>query len=118
MILENFIKGYLEAALFTSNDLSDDTPLDKLTISDFSPEALARAKKDCDLFVRAGKEFLDEAKMDDAAAGHDFWLTRNGHGAGFWDRDLGDVGDRLTELCKFFGETDLYLGDDRQLHFN
>lgn len=23
---------------------------------------------------------------DDERAGHDFWLTRAGHGAGFWDR--------------------------------
>lgn len=34
-----------------------------------------------------------------ARIGHDYVLTTGGHGAGFWDRGLGDVGDRLTEAC-------------------
>ena len=33
-------------------------------------------------------------------AGHDFFLTQAGHGAGFWDRGLGVLGDRLTDLEK------------------
>jgi len=32
--------------------------------------------------------------------GHDLWLTSHGHGAGFWDRGLGALGDRLTEASK------------------
>ena len=36
-------------------------------------------------------------------AGHDFALTRNGHGTGFWDRGLGTIGDMLTEECKPYG---------------
>lgn len=50
---------------------------------------------------------------------HDFWLTRNGHGAGFWDRtelDADELGDRLTVLAKEFGAVDLYQGDDRLLY--
>lgn len=45
--------------------------------------------------------------------GHDFWLTSQGHGAGFWDRDLGEVGDALTDSVD--GYTDivgLYLNDE------
>ena len=37
-------------------------------------------------------------------AGHDFALTRNGHGTGFWDRGMGEMGDMLTEECKPYGE--------------
>ena len=37
-------------------------------------------------------------------AGHDFALTRNGTGTGFWDRGLGEIGDMLTEECKPYGE--------------
>ena len=37
-------------------------------------------------------------------AGHDFALTRNGHGAGFWDRGLGEMGDMLTKECEPYGE--------------
>ena len=44
--------------------------------------------------------------------GHDLWLTRNGHGAGFWDRGLGELGDELSELATACGSSDLYVGDD------
>ena len=44
--------------------------------------------------------------------GHDFWLTRNRHGAGFWDRGLGELGERLTEACRPYGEVNLYVTDD------
>lgn len=33
-------------------------------------------------------------------AGHDLWLSSRGHGTGFWDRGLGDLGDRLHEASK------------------
>lgn len=44
--------------------------------------------------------------------GHDFILTRNRHGAGFWDRGLGERGDRLTDAAHAYGEIDAYLADD------
>ena len=40
--------------------------------------------------------------------GHDFCLTRGGHGAGFWDRGLGVLGDRLTEASEPYGDVYLY----------
>lgn len=43
---------------------------------------------------------------------HDYWLTRNGHGAGFWDRGLGDAGQRLTDLSED-GSYELFsIGDN------
>lgn len=47
-----------------------------------------------------------------AQAGHDFALTRNGHGAGFWDGDWPVYGDLLTKASESFGEIDPYAGDD------
>ncbi len=38
-----------------------------------------------------------------AAAGHDLWLTSQGHGVGFWDRtelDADDLGNNLSALCR------------------
>lgn len=41
------------------------------------------------------------------------WLAKLGdHGAGFWDRGLGQVGDDLTAQAHAAGEVDAYLGDD------
>lgn len=47
---------------------------------------------------------------------HDLWLTRNGHGAGFWDRGHGEVGDLLTEWVKAWGTIDLYQGADGYIY--
>jgi len=46
---------------------------------------------------------------------HDFILTVNRHGAGFWDGDW-KSGDKLTDLCRQFREIEIYLGDDGLLH--
>lgn len=47
---------------------------------------------------------------------HDYALTRNRHGAGFWDSGLGDVGDLLTEAAHAAGSQSLYVGDDGLLY--
>lgn len=47
---------------------------------------------------------LESTGMSPEAAAHDFILTRNGHGAGFWDRGYGDAGRRLTDAVKTYGE--------------
>jgi hypothetical protein len=40
-------------------------------------------------------------------------LTRNGHGAGFWDGDWPQtVGQRLTKAAKIYGSVDLVIGKD------
>lgn len=51
-------------------------------------------------FVADNYEILIRADVDPAQAGHDFILTANGHGAGFWDRGLGAAGKTLTEACR------------------
>jgi len=52
---------------------------------------------------------------DENSPAHDFWLTRNGHGAGFWDGDY-ENGDVLTALAKEFPEVHLYPGVDGLIH--
>ena len=48
---------------------------------------------------------------------HDFVLTRNRHGAGFWDRGLlNGLGDKLTQAAQAFGEMHIYVGDDGLVH--
>ncbi len=85
--------------------------------SDFywSPEALERATADCERFIeRAG----DLVSPDPSQAAHDFWLTRNGHGAGFWDGDWPEpAATVLTALADKFGPCELYIGDDGLAHF-
>jgi hypothetical protein len=116
MKLTDFETQYLITALWSSTDWSSDDPLeDNYSISDFSEEAIKQAVKDCDLFIEKSGDLLDD--IDDEEAGHDFWLTRNGHGSGFWAREYGEIGKKLTVICKEFSEIDLYVGDDKQLYF-
>ena len=56
-----------------------------------------------------------EAVMSWSQFGHDFWLTRNGHGAGFWDRGLGEFGDILTKWASTFGEVNLFVNADNEI---
>ena len=80
--------GYREAMEFT--DCHCDNP--ELQDADFSDELLKQADKDCEAFFHENKKLLRESGLHPDQCGHDFWLTRNGHGAGFWDRGLADTG--------------------------
>ena len=48
-------------------------------------------------------------RHNSAQFGHDFYLTREHHGTGFWDRGLGDLGEYLTEQCQTYGEANYLL---------
>jgi len=123
-----FLRGYLECALFASNDPDTEEPLDDTyTIDDFDPEWREIAREDCAVFCRNNPLQLSRmirlTGRDEASQGHDFWLTRNHHGTGYWDRYLDvpndlriegsdreeaeRVGKRLTDACEPFPEIDL-----------
>ena len=98
-----------------------------VTFADLSPETLERMVKDCDEFMHSDAWLLicaalgDKLDFDGGAdsrqGGHDFWLTRNGHGAGFWDGDWPEpYATQLTEAAKRFGTFELYLGDDGRIY--
>lgn len=125
---DSFVRDYLITALWSSTD-SDGEPLDKgFSIHDLSDEAKHKAQKDCSEFLDKAYELISAAietgevksgpDFDEwGRAAHDFWLTRNGHGAGFWDGDWPEPYDqKLTDIAKSFGSCDLYVGDDGKLH--
>lgn len=105
-ILDEFTKAYIEAALWSSTD-DNDNPLDSnYTMSDIAPETLEKIKNDCKNFQDAnGQLLIDGGWSDDSQAGHDFWLSRNGHGAGFFDRTEREgyneeIGEKLQNICR------------------
>ncbi len=114
--LDEFTQGYLECALWSTLDDEGDALDSVYGVEDIAPVTLQEAVRECKDFQEAQAELLQKAytqgRYTAETAGHDFWLTRNGHGAGFWDRGLGDIGDKLTEASKPYGEVDLYVGDD------
>lgn len=115
--LRAFVVAYLEAAVWSST-LHDGEPMDQAyNIRDIAPIALRQAIRECIEFRRECPTLLAHAGSDDRN-GVDFWLTRNRHGAGFWDRGYGDVGLKLTDAAHLQGSRDLYVGDDGMLYFS
>lgn len=112
--VDAFTLAYIECALWSSTD-ADGVPLDSAhSWSDLADETLNKMVADCAKF---------QAQADLTAypinhAGHDFWFTRNGHGAGFWECVYGtdEQCALLTKQAKAFGECHLYVGDDGKIY--
>lgn len=116
MNLETVFQHYLVAALWSSTDDNGDPLDDAHGIGNIAPESVAAMREDVADFINAQQIDLDASGLCDEQIGHDFWLTRNHHGAGFWDRGLGAVGRRLTDACQPYGRVDLYVGDDGRVY--
>lgn len=110
--LRQFFLGYLACAHWLLPEECPDINIDRCG-------SKRKMVKDCKAFladVAASK--CGTAGWTAEQAGHDFFLTRNGHGAGFWDRywaqdALCARGDKLSALCKPYGETDEYVHKGR-----
>lgn len=131
--------AYVEAALWSTNDdISEDggEPLDaNYDRTNIDPKTLRVMKEDCRAFVEGVS--IDDinlyfaamahvAEGPEAQMGHDFWLTRNHHGVGFWDREQLKIaarpinnmslGERLAHHARVAGEVNLYVGDDKVIY--
>jgi hypothetical protein len=88
--LDGFTRGYLTAAFWTAIDECENA-----TLNELSPKARHQLHEDCTQFNMLADAWLHKAYLrgdmsyDMEQAGTDFWLTRNRHGAGYWDRGLG-----------------------------
>lgn len=113
--LDEFAKAYVEAMFFTNCDtgLEDDDAANRLGVSRLTVDSVAKIKADCARFrYLAENEIaatIAHGKRDLAGIAHDFWLTRQGHGVGFWEGESrgypGEIGDELTRIAaQWFGE--------------
>ena len=120
-----FLSSYIETALWSSMD-DTGTPLDdsKYTDAELALETITRFKADCERFQAEYTKLIEplddqilRSFPPDSHIPHDFWLTRNHHGAGFWDGDYPKaIGDELTDLAHSFGECGLYIGDNGKIY--
>lgn len=154
--LNEILKGYLEAALWTeeerlnderndnnvtiSNDYYDEEDesdseiqfmklmrnnlqtksIESFTREDINPNSLIQAYLDIKKFINnAGSIAIIEAleNNDKFQLGMDIWLTRNRHGAGFFDHGYDNI-KQLTTAAENLKEVDLYIGNDNKLHFS
>lgn len=122
---DEFFNQYIGTALWSTNDESDDTggePLDaNYDENDFEEESLKKLRDEAWEFFKTHQADFDKGWPKGVGAysqaGHDFWLTRNRHGAGFWDGDWRKpYDDKLTEASHTYGEVDILVGDDGKLY--
>jgi len=152
--LNEIMKGYLEAALWTeeerlkddyesnfqqSNDEEDfdeeESDIDKLIrlknnlekktlekffIDDLEDDSNIQAYVDIKSFLEmAGEDAVVEAISENGSfkLGMDIWLTRNGHGAGFFDHSY-DHEKELMDAARNLKGVDLYLTDSAKIAFS
>lgn len=112
------LQSYLVAALWSSTD-DNDEPLDKnYTLSDFAPEAIESARKACEFFEDRAKPWLGD--MEPERIGFCLWLSRSGHGSGFFDEETCREGwrDVLQSKAEALGSSDCYVGDDEKIYLS
>lgn len=115
------LAAYLHCALWSSTDNTRDDggdPLDAhYSIGDIAPESVKAAEETLADFEQTYGAIISESGQTPEQLGHDLWLTRNHHGAGFWDRGYPEaVGDTLTQAAHAYGESDAYVGDDGKIY--
>uniref|UniRef100_A0AB74UN24 Uncharacterized protein n=1 Tax=Caulobacter phage BL57 TaxID=3348355 RepID=A0AB74UN24_9VIRU len=127
--LSPFAQGYIEALFFTESaphvtsrqfmtkayqkrlengEVDGSLPGD-VGFSDLAPDTLNAILRECGDFQRDNADALAKAydhggvsgDYDEAAAGRDYWYTRNGHGVGFWDRGLADIAEALASAAGY-----------------
>ena len=111
MVTKAMLNAYLEAAVWSS---TSDEIADGSAPGSFTEQARARAVADIEKFIAIPgvNEALDNDNLVFRTewsfaeqAGHDLWLTRNGHGCGFWDGDWKEpAATLLTAAAKSLGE--------------
>jgi hypothetical protein len=123
MNVEIVLDHYIIAALWSSNDNSDEEtggdPLDKnYSREDIDEDSIQEMRDEVTRFVEINHKAIQTWDQGNTTpeeqAGHDFWLTRNGHGCGFWEDEWGTkaIRDQLTKSANRFGERYLFVNDD------
>lgn len=97
-----FLDAYIEAVYFTETG-DNGQPSHE---AELTPYFKAASWSECRNFCWAYGGLIEASGADFAQAGHDLWLTRNGHGVGFWDRPEiygRELADELTRAAKAVG---------------
>lgn len=110
-------RDYIACALWASCD-DNGEPLDSVySIDDINKKSLLAQYREWSEFAQDNAELIAQSGLSPMDCAHDFWLTRNRHGAGFWDRGIGNIGKQLTDRARDCGSVDAIIGDDGSIYF-
>ncbi len=124
MNIDAVLDSYLETALWAEEEDGEEKiekpglgrgkkPVPTLrgkTIFDVDDVSRDKARKDIENFIDTAKKEAPEelGTYTSESLGHNIWLSRNGHGAGFFD----DNNDKLQDIARKMGSQVIYAGDD------
>lgn len=116
--MDECVVAYMATALWSSTGEDGEPMENTYDVNDLSPKARKTVEEDIQNFLDLLSEDVT-IRYNARDLMHDFWLTRNRHGAGFWDGDYPKpLADELTKWAHSFGGCDLYSGDDDKLHIS
>ena len=91
---------------------------DNYVLDDLDEDARKEAESDvasfCDTYDVALLAWENGISAEDI--GTNFYLSRNGHGTGFWDRGWSEAGDTLHRLAKYHGTYGLDVHEGKVYH--
>ena len=104
--LDDFTRGYFEAAEWLCFG-SDGNEPDRASLKRFAPQAIEEGKRDCAEFQATNAANLSayyNTGKTQARAGHNFYLDRCGHGAGFTDDGIDKCFRELKKAARFYSD--------------
>lgn len=121
--MAGFIAGYCETMLWASTREIHDadgaesvdpagwqTSSGMWQIEAFAEKSRVKIREDCESFVSGN--WSDLRDLDAGDSGHNFALNRCGHGSGFWDRGLGEAGDRLSAASHLYDDSTAWFDEN------
>lgn len=125
LYIDDFTHEFIQSGLFLDEDMAkEDCAVEGTSWEDFDwsetsidAESLKQISEECEDFVTQNWDKLRNLPGYATQSGYDFWLTRNRHGAGFWDRGYGKVGDELTNAAHTYGECHFMACDDQSIQY-
>lgn len=129
------VDGYIACALWSESDDSGRLLDERFTAGDIPDGAAQAMRSECARFyddnsadgfkfvVAVGAKFGRDGYVE---FGHCFWLSRNGHGSGFFDRFMtsdgsaeedAEVCERLQAAAAKTGERSMVICDDGSLYY-
>lgn len=113
------LQGYLTTALWTEEEQLEDEIEAHGTdyaIHNIDNAVKKQALKDIKTFLKKAQKEAPEELEDYSPSeiGHNIWLSRNGHGAGFFD----DNNDKLQDIAEKLKGKYLYVGDDGAIYID
>ena len=111
--MEEFLRAYLECLIWQSTDDAGEPIVGDE--GDLCEKDIEKCREDCEGFISLAKELLEDYKA--GQAGHDFCLSRNRHGAGFFDSGHKNA-EELQELAVTFGPANVLYNEDEEAEYS